>query len=299
MSHDGTMRILNNYKSEPPDLIANLHRILSHGALGGTGKVIILPVDQGFEHGPIKSFDCNPDAYDPLYHFNLAVEGCFNAFAAPIGLLEVGAVEFSDRIPLILKLNSSNALMSVDSIPDQAPTAFVDDAVRLNCCAVGITIYPGSDASLKMFEYASVVIQEARAVGMPTIIWSYPRGGDLTKEDETALDVVSYSAHIAALLGAHIIKVKMPALYTMKNQCSLNVNNASERVQQVIRSSFNGRRIVIFSGGPSKSDSDILEDIRAIHSGGGFGSIIGRNSFQRKKHEALVLIKKIVSIYMN
>ena len=275
-------KILSNYDSDNTYTLANLSRILMHGTLGGTGKLLILPVDQGFEHGPDKSFAPNPDAYDPHYHYQLAIDAALSAYAAPLGMLECGAKIFAGKIPTILKMNSSNALLPKSHEPDQAITSSVDDAVRLGCCAVGMTIYPGSAKSLELFEEAREVIREAKSKGLPTVIWSYPRGGDLSKENETSLETISYGAHIAALLGAHIIKVKIPT---------------ENDIKHVVRSCFAGKRIVVFSGGATKSDDEILLEVRAIKAGGGNGSIIGRNSFQRPRDKALELLSTICKIY--
>jgi len=138
--------ILSWYESDTPGTRANLVRMLAHGTLGGTGKMVILPVDQGFEHGPARSFAPNPDGYDPRYHFQLAVDAGCNAYAAPLGFLEAGAAEYAGQVPLILKLNNSDSLSKLGGAPISAVTASVKDAVRLGCVAIGYTIYPASDA---------------------------------------------------------------------------------------------------------------------------------------------------------
>lgn len=276
--------ILSHYDSDNPGTKANLCRILMHGKVGGTGKLVILPVDQGFEHGPDKSFSPNPESYDPFYHYHFAIDAGLSAYAAPLGMLECGAGKFAGHIPTILKLNSNNALMPSSSEPDQAYTSSVDDALRLGCSAVGLTIYPASKNSLKMFEQAREAIKEAKSKGLPTIIWSYPRGGDLAHEDETSLETISYGAHIAALLGAHIIKVKFPK---------------GGNIAHIVNSCFSGKRIVIFSGGAAKTDEEILSEARAIYNGNGNGSIIGRNSFQRPRAEALKLLNQICETYIH
>ena len=200
-------KILDNYESDCPGTKANLARILMHGRLGGSGKMVILPVDQGFEHGPDRSFAPNPDAYDPHYHYQLAIDAGLNAYAAPLGPLEAGADTFAGAIPTILKLNSANSL---STNKDQAVTASVNDALRLGCSAIGFTIYPGSEDQYEMMEEIRDLAEEAKSVGLAVVMWSYPRGGKLDKAGETALDVCAYAAHMAALLGAHIIKVKPP-----------------------------------------------------------------------------------------
>jgi class I fructose-bisphosphate aldolase len=294
-------KILSNYESDNPGTKANLYRLLNTGKLAGTGKLLILPVDQGFEHGPERSFAKNPDAYDPHYHFQLAIDAGLNAYAAPLGMLEAGASTFAGQIPTILKVNSNNSLCNE---PNQSINASVDDAIRLGCSAIGFTIYPAADASLEMFEEISAMAEEAKAKGLVVVIWSYPRGTGVSKDNETAVDLVSYAAHIACLLGAHIIKVKPPknVFFDTKAQKAFEENGIftetlSSRIAVIKRSCFNGRRIVIFSGGESKNDTELFEEINQIHLGGGNGSIIGRNTFQRKREDALAMLKKIIGIY--
>jgi len=296
--------ILSWYGADNVGTLTNVARLLNHGRLAGTGKLVILPVDQGFEHGPARSFASNSLAYNPHYHFELAIEAGCNAYAAPLGFLEAGARDFTGEIPLILKCNDNNALLD-EKDPNQALTASVQDAHRLGCCAIGFTIYPGSAHQLEMFGQIRAYAEEAKRYGLAVVIWSYPRGSDLDKEGETAIDVVGYAAHIAAQLGAHIIKVKLPTAYieqesarNVYDQLHVPIATLAERVRHVVECAFAGRRIVIFSGGPAVSDQDkLLDEVRAIHAGGGFGSIIGRNSFQRPKKDALRLLGAIMDIY--
>jgi class I fructose-bisphosphate aldolase len=297
-------KILSHYESDNPGTKANLARILMHGKLGGTGKMVILPVDQGFEHGPDRSFAVNPDAYDPHYHYDLAIEAGLNAYAAPLGMIEAGADTFAGQIPTILKINSSNSLHNGGTAPHQATTASVKDALRLGCSAIGFTIYPGSDAAFDMFEEISSIAEEAKANGLAVVIWSYPRGGDLSKIGETAMDICAYATHIAAMLGAHIIKVKPPtqALENLENikvyeKLKIPMNTLEERVSHIIKTAFDGRRIVVFSGGNAKGEEDIYNEIRQIYKGGANGSIIGRNTFQRPREEALKMLDNIIKIY--
>jgi len=299
-------KILNCYESDSPGTKTNLAKILMHGKLGGTGKMVILPVDQGFEHGPDRSFAVNQLAYDPHYHFQLAVDAGLNAYAAPLGMIEAGADTFAGAIPTILKVNSSNSLHNGGTAPHQATTASVRDALRLGCSAIGFTIYPGSDAAFDMFEEIREMAEEAKSYGLAVVIWSYPRGGDLSKMGETAIDICAYAAHIAALLGAHIIKVKPPtqALENLEaikvfEKTQIPINTLKERIAHVMKASFNNRRIVVFSGGNAKSENEIYDEIRQIHQGGAHGSIIGRNTFQRPREEALKMLDNIIKIYQN
>src|SRR5215813_9580445 len=138
--------ILSWYESENAGVRSNLARMMNHGKLAGTGKFVILPVDQGFEHGPARSFAVNPPAYDPRYHFQLAIDAGCNAYAAPLGFIEAGAAEYAGDIPLILKLNNNESLTKSNE-PLPAVTGSVDEALRLGCAAIGFTIYPGSAES--------------------------------------------------------------------------------------------------------------------------------------------------------
>ena len=303
MMTDRTKEILSWYGSDSPGTLTNLARLLEHGTLAGTGKLVILPVDQGFEHGPGRSFAMNPPGYDPRYHFQLAIEAGCNAYAAPLGFLEAGAREFAGQLPLILKLNNHDVLLE-ERDPAQALTGSVRDAVRLGCVAIGFTIYPGSEHRLEMYEEIREMAVEAKASGLAVVVWSYPRGSGLSKDGETALDVTAYAAHIAAQLGAHVIKVKLPsghleqaAAKKVYESTQVPAGTLAERVRHVVQAAFNGRRIVIFSGGAAAKDEQVFDEVRAIRDGGGFGSIIGRNSFQRKQPEALKFLGTIMGIY--
>jgi class I fructose-bisphosphate aldolase len=292
-------QILSNYESDNPGTKTNLARILTQGHLGGTGKLIILPVDQGFEHGPARSFAVNEPAYDPHYHYQLAIDAGLSAYAAPLGMLEAGADTFAGQIPTILKVNSSNSWATGIN---QAVTGTVDDALRLGCAAIGFTIYPGSDDIFEMMEEIREMSAEAKAVGIATVIWSYPRGGKLSKEGELALDVGAYAAHMAALLGAHIIKVKLPTDHIEQKDAQkayekFDASTQAKRVAHVVRSCFNGRRIVVFSGGAAKGSDAVYQDARDIRDGGGNGSIIGRNTFQRPREEAVAMLQRLIRIY--
>lgn len=302
---DQVRKILDCYRTENPGVLTNLARILNHGRLAGTGRMIILPVDQGFEHGPARSFAVNPPAYDPAYHFQLAIDAGLNAYASLLGFLEASAADFAGEIPLILKLNAHD-LLHEETEPVGALTASVSDALRLGCVAIGYTIYPGTAERRLQHEQLRELASEAKAAGLVVVVWSYPRGGSLSKKGETALDVIAYGAQIAALLGAHIIKVKMPTAHLelpdakkVYEEMKIPRATAAERVRHVVQSALNGRRIVLFSGGPRENDEALLAEVHAIREGGGFGSIVGRNSFQRDKAAALDLLDQMVRIYQD
>jgi class I fructose-bisphosphate aldolase len=298
-----TSEILSWYGSDNPGTKTNLARILNHGKLGGTGKLVILPVDQGFEHGPARSFAPNPPGYNPHYHFQLAIDTGCNAYAAPLGFLEAGAAEFAGQIPLILKLNNHDVLHD-EKDPLPSLTGSVKEALRLGCSAVGFTVYPGSSHCTTFYEQLQAIAEEAKANGLAVVVWSYPRGSMLSKEGELAVDVVAYAAQIAAQLGAHIIKVKLPtaqlevsAAKKVYEAEKIPISTLADRVRHVVQSAFAGRRIVIFSGGAKSEDAHFLDEVRAIRDGGGFGSIIGRNSFQRPKPEATTFLHTVMGIY--
>jgi len=302
---DQVRKILSWYPSDNPGTLTNLARIMNTGRLAGTGKFVILPVDQGFEHGPVRSFQPNPEGYDPDYHYNLAIDAGCNAYAAPLGALEATAGKFNGEIPLILKLNNSDTMAKVDE-PISAITGSVEDALRLGCSAIGFTIYPGSGDRNVMYEQIREMILEAKSFGIPTVLWAYPRGSGLSKQGETAVDIVAYAAHVAAQLGAHVIKVKPPTAHIEQSanqkvfeKYNIPVATMADRVRHVIQSCFNGKRIVIFSGGEAKGTDEVLEEIKGIRDGGGFGSIMGRNAFQRPRDEAIELLGKIMDIYTN
>lgn len=300
---DRVREILSWYGSDNPGTLTNLARLLNSGTLAGTGKLVILPVDQGMEHGPARSFAPNPAGYDPRYHFELAIEAGCNAYAAPLGFLEAGAREFAGRIPLILKMNNHDVLMD-EPDPDQAMTGSVREALRLGCVGVGFTIYPGSAHRLEMYGRIRAIAEEAKQNGLAVVVWSYPRGSSLSKAGETGIDVTAYAAHIAAQLGAHVIKVKLPAAHLEQEAAkkvyekeAVPIGTLAERVRHVVQAAFAGRRIVIFSGGAANKDEAVFDEARAIRDGGGFGSIIGRNSFQRKKPDALKFLATVIGIY--
>ena len=297
-------KILDGYDSDNPGTKGKLAAILSQGRLGGTGKLVILPVDQGFEHGPARSFAPNAIGYDPQYHWKLAIDAGLSAFAAPLGLIEQGADTFAGAVPTILKVNSANSLARDADGPTQAITASVDDALRLGCAAIGYTMYPGSDNAYGMIEDLAELTAEAKAAGLAVVVWSYPRGGNITKDGETALDIVAYAAHMAALTGAHIIKVKLPSDH-LELDAAKKVYEAediarstqTERVAHIVQSCFAGSRIVVFSGGGKKGLDSLYDDARAIRDGGGNGSIIGRNTFQRPREDALEMLDQLIKIY--
>ncbi|CAI3930781.1 DhnA family (FbaB) (PDB:1OJX) [Commensalibacter communis] len=295
-------RILDNYETDSAATKANLARLLMHGKLGGTGKLLILPVDQGMEHGPARSFAANPAAYDPHYHYKMAIDAGLSAYAAPLGALECGAVSYGNQIPTILKLNNANSL---SDIKNQAITGSVQEAARLGCIGIGYTIYPGSDYCYEQMDFLQELIREAKAAGLISVVWSYPRGGPfLDKAGETAVDICAYAAHIAAQMGAHIIKVKppsdhlcLPAAKKVYEDQKIDISTLAKRAEHIMQSSFAGRRLVLFSGGEQTSETSLFETFQGLKDGGASGGIIGRNTFQRKREDALAMLDKIINIF--
>ena len=296
--------ILSWYDTESPSTRANLRRILEHGRTGGSGKLVILPVDQGVEHGPGRSFAPNPAGYDPRYHAQLAVDAGCSAHALPLGAATMVARQYADRLPLILKCNGSDSLY-VGADPEPAVVAGVEEALRLGCAAVGFTIYPGSAARNAMYADLRALARDAAEAGLPLVVWSYPRGSGITKDGQTAVDVVAYAAHLACQLGAHVVKVKPPAAYVESDaarsaleKAGVPLDTLADRVRHVVQSAFDGHRIVIFSGGAAKETAAVLEENRQTALGGGFGTIMGRNSFQRPHDEAVRLLQDVMDIHL-
>ncbi|MBL0725400.1 MAG: class I fructose-bisphosphate aldolase [Alphaproteobacteria bacterium] len=326
--------IHHNYGAEPTKCIENLYNILLGGPVNvKKPRIIILPVDQGFEHGPHRSFEKNKKGFDPLYLYKLASYNHLSAFAAPLGMLQLlrsnllshdnlnpNDAPLGFRVPLVLKINSNDYFTAcdVDTDPSQAIIATVDDAVTLGCAGIGVTIYPGSKNFQHMLEKLTPIIKEAKEKGLVVIVWAYPRGSCLNRSNNemqksaapNALDVVSYAAHIACLIGAHIVKVKIPSEkktywndVMLSNELKeLSHSERSDRnkfcIREIKKSCFDGRRIVIFSGGTYvKSNNEILDSVRDVNHEDGNGSIIGRNVFQREWKEACGLTREIIELY--
>jgi len=299
---DRVKQILSWYSSENPGTLTNLARLLNHGTLAGTGKLVILPVDQGFEHGPVRSFAPNPEGYDPEYHYQLAIDSGCNAYAAPLGSLEQPAAKFAGQVPLILKVNNSDSLAKLE--PCSAITSSVEDALRLGASAIGYTIYPASGQRNTMYQDLREITIEAKRKGLVVVVWSYPRGTGLSKAGETGIDVCCYAATIAAQLGAHIIKVKPPTAHIEQDEArkvyekfQIPIATLTERIRHVVQATFNGKRVVIFSGGEAKGTDAVLAEIKELAAGGSFGSIMGRNAFQRPRADALKLLSDVMGIY--
>lgn len=296
--------ILSWYGSENPGVLANLARIMNHGRLRGTGKMLTLSVDQAFEHGPALAFAQNPDGYDPAYHIELAIESGCNAYAAPLGFIEACAREYAGEIPLLLQMNNSETFFSERS-PTSALTSAVDDALRLGCAGICLTIYPGSAHGNEMYQDIQQASQLAKKAGLAVVIWSCPRREQLSFEGETAIDVCAYGAHIAAQLGAHIIKVKPPSAHIEQEAArkvyqaqGIRVSTLADRARHVLQCSFSGKRIVIFSGGESKSNAQLISEVKELAQGGAFGSMMGLQALQRPRKEAIDILQQVQDAFV-
>ena len=274
-----------------------LHRLLyEHGPANGT--LLVLPIDQGLEHGPMDFFD-NPDSIDPEYQFRIALEGGFSGIALHVGLAEKYMRRYAGKVPLILKINGRTSIPS-DSMAFSPQTASVEDAVRLGADAIGYTLYVGSPAQDADILQLATVREEAERVGMPLIVWSYPRGEAVeAKGGKESLYAVDYAARVAAELGADVIKINAPKVDNPKaadqpapyNNVTMDL---SEAFAKVVRSA--GKSMVIFAGGSKTGDDDLLSKARLAMEGGATGLIFGRNVWQRPHDQAMAITGRIREI---
>jgi len=279
-----------------PGKRARLKRMLyGHGPGGGT--LLILPIDQGLEHGPVDFFD-NPAALDPTYQFELARDGRFSAIALHVGLAEKYFGEYAGEVPLILKINGKTSIPP-DTAAFSALTGTVEDAVRLGADAVGYTVYVGSPAQDRDFQQFTEVRREADRYGMPVIVWAYPRGEAVAKKGgRESLYAVDYAARVALELGADIVKVNYP-IRTEKDRDSpppYNTLNLDPEAafRKVVESA--GRAMVLVSGGEKVSDQELLTKVRLSMEAGATGIIFGRNMWQRPRSDALTITRELHAI---
>jgi len=280
-----------------PGKRTRLKRLLyDHGPGGGT--LLILPIDQGLEHGPMDFF-ANPDSLDPKYQYDLARDGNFSAIALHIGLAEKYFHEYAGEVPLILKLNGKTAIPS-DAQAFSALTGSVEDAVRLGADAVGYTVYVGSPSQDRDFEQFRRVREEADRLGMPVIVWAYPRGDAVAKKGgKESLYAIEYAARVALELGADIVKVNFPVPSEKDADSPPPYNalklTAAEAFRRVVHSA--GRCLVLVSGGEKMGDTELLAKVRASMDDGATGIIFGRNMWQRPRAEALRMTRELHAIF--
>ena len=280
-----------------PGKLARLKRLLyQHGPGGGT--LLVLPIDQGLEHGPVDFFS-NPDALDPQYQYDLASEGKFSAIALHIGLAEKYFHEYAGDVPLILKLNGKTTIPG-DAQAFSPLTGTVEDAVRLGAEAVGYTIYVGSPAQDRDFLQFLEVRKEAQRLGMPLIVWAYPRGEAVAKKGgKESLYAIDYAARVAHELGADVVKLNYPVPSAKDSESPAPYNTLrlppSEAFRKVVQSA--GRSLVLVSGGEKVEDAELLQKVRSSMDAGATGIIFGRNLWQRPKAEALRLTRELHAIF--
>lgn len=277
-----------------------LHRMM-YDFGPGNGKLLILPIDQGLEHGPIDMF-ANPESIDPDFQFRLAVEGAFSAIALHIGLAEKYAGKYAGEIPIVLKLNGKTNIPSDDEALSPL-TASVEDAVRIGADAVGYTLYVGSPNQVADFTQLRQVRQDATRFGLPLIVWSYPRGRAIElKGGRDSLYAVDYAARVANELGADVVKLNVPATDPNKKADQPSPYDSmeldyGERVRKVVESA--GKTMTIFSGGSKIGDEDVLKKAKICMENGARGLIFGRNIWQRDWEDALDMTSKIKKLMKN
>jgi class I fructose-bisphosphate aldolase len=278
----------------PPGKRARLHRMLYEFG-PGNGTLMLLPIDQGIEHGP-RDFFPNPASKDPDYQFRLAAEAGYSAIACQIGLATKYYPDYAGRVPLILKVNgktdippSNRALSTLN--------ASVEDAVRLGADAIGYTLYVGSPRQDEDLLQLKQVREDCDRFGMPLVIWSYPRGEAVEgKGGQNSFYAIDYAARMAMEMGADIVKLNMPKIDPEKDKDSPAPYNEGgftqeEAIAHCVESA--GRALVVLSGGSKIDDDKLLEQTRFVMEAGGSGVIYGRNVWQREWNEAIEIIEQI------
>jgi class I fructose-bisphosphate aldolase len=264
----------------------------------GSGTLLLLPIDQGIEHGP-RDFFPNPDSKDPEYQFRLAAEAGYSAIACQIGLAEKYYPDYAGQVPLLLKINGKTDVPPSDDALSTT-NASVEDAVRLGADAVGYTLYVGSPRQDADLHQLRGVREDCDRYGMPLVIWAYPRGTYIEKKGgQKSLYAIDYAARLAMEMGADVVKLNLPSPEPNKDSPApydeLEVSQ-EEAVQQVVSSA--GRSLVVLSGGSRIDDDKLLDQTRYIMEAGGSGVIYGRNVWQRGHSEATEIIEQIKEIML-
>ncbi|MGH2515479.1 MAG: class I fructose-bisphosphate aldolase, partial [Ktedonobacterales bacterium] len=255
------------------------------------GTLLLLPIDQGLEHGP-RDFFPNPPAKDPEFQLRLAKEGAFSGIVFQIGIAEKYMRKYAGEVPLVLKLNGKTEIPA-DKQPISPLIATVEDAVRLGADAVGYTLYVGSPVQAADFEQFRKVREDADRFAMPIIVWAYPRGEAIdAKGGRDSFYAVDYATRVANELGADIVKVNVPKINAEKDASAPKPYNTmqistEDAVAQVVESA--GRTLVLFSGGEMAGEGDVIQKARVAMDGGATGLIFGRNVWQRPFDEAITL----------
>ena len=261
----------------------------------GNGTLMLLPIDQGIEHGP-RDFFPNPASKDPEYQFRLAAEAGYSALACQIGLAEKYYPDYAGQVPLILKVNGKTDVPSSDDALSTT-NASVEDAVRLGADAVGYTLYVGSPRQDADLHQLKGVREDCDRYGMPLVIWAYPRGSAIeSKGGRDSFYAIDYGARMAMEMGADVVKLNFPKYPGEKDSDSPAPYNEidipiSDAVGHVVASA--GRSLVVLSGGSKADDEVVLGHTRTVMQAGGSGVIFGRNVWQREWSEALEIIEQI------
>jgi class I fructose-bisphosphate aldolase len=262
------------------------------------GKLLILPIDQGMEHGPVDFFT-EHDCLNPEYQFRLAVEGGYSGIALHLGLAEKYAYKFAGKIPIVLKINGKTRIPPANE-PVSPMTGSVEDAVRIGADAIGYTLYVGSPKQHTDFTQFRRVKEDAERYGMPIIVWAYPRGDAVdAKGGRDSLFAIDYAARVSDELGADVVKLNVP-MTNAKNKSKQRPPydkldlSTEEMVAKVVKSA--GKTLVIFSGGGMATDEEVIERARICIEQGASGLIFGRNLWQRDWDDALKMTKTLKGI---
>jgi len=273
---------------------ARLHRMMyTYGP--GNGKLLILPIDQGLEHGPIDFFP-NPPSANPEYQYELAIKGGYSAIALHYGLARKYFGKYAGKIPLVLKVNGKCNIPSGDEALSPL-SATVEDAVRLGADAIGYTIYVGTPRQYEDLSQFQKIRAEADKYGMPIIVWAYPRGSAVDKKGgKNSFYAIEYAARVALEYGADVIKINLPEITTASSPAPYNelTWSTAEMAAHAVKSA--GKALVIFSGGSKVNDEDLLNKVEICMNSGAVGLIYGRNMWQRPMDEALEATKKVKEI---
>jgi fructose-bisphosphate aldolase, class I len=283
-----------------PGKRARLRRLLFEFG-PGNGTLMLLPIDQGIEHGP-RDFFPNPASKDPDYQFRLAAEAGYSALACQIGMATKYYPDYAGQVPLILKVNGKTDIPSAAHAFSSC-NASVEDAVRLGADAVGYTLYVGSPRQDVDLHQLKGVREDCERYGMPLVIWAYPRGRDIEKKGgQNSFYAIDYAARLAMEMGADIVKLNMPKIDADKDKDApapyneMQVDEA-EAIRQCVESA--GRSLVVLSGGSRVDDETVLGHTREIMEAGGSGVIFGRNVWQREWNDALEIIAQIKETLLN
>jgi fructose-bisphosphate aldolase, class I len=299
----------------PIAVLRNLQSVFSHGRLGGTGYLSILPVDQGIEHSAAASFSKNPEYFDPREIVELGIDADCSAVATTLGGLGIVARKFAHRIPLIVKLNH-NELLTYPNQYDQVPFGSVRQAIDLGAVGVGATIYFGSEESTRQIREVSAMFAEAHRHGLFTVLWCYLRNSAFKTDKadyDLSADLTGQANHLGVTIEADIIKQKQavnnggflalkfgrtdPLVYD-----ELTTDNPVDLTRWQVVNCYMGRIGLINSGGESAGAGDLADAVRTAvinKRAGGMGMIVGRKAFQRSRNDGVALINSVQDVFLD